>query len=77
MLEHGRELRTDFDGASGDALYVLDKVYQLYPEADSHCSGRVTVPTLWDKQRATIVTTNPRSVVEVRRTSRLSAAPCF
>src|SRR5574337_747859 len=46
MLENGWELRTDFEGATGDALYGFHKVYQLYLKADPHYSGRVTVPTL-------------------------------
>ena len=29
MLENGWEFRTDFDAASGDRLYGLDKLYEL------------------------------------------------
>ncbi len=65
MLEHGWELRTDFDGATGDPLYGLDKVYQLYQKADPHYSGRVTVPILWDKQRQTIVNNESADILRM------------
>ncbi len=65
MLEHGWELRTDFDGATGDSLYGLDKVYQLYQKADPHYSGRVTVPILWDKQRQTIVNNESADILRM------------
>ena len=65
MLENGWELRTDFDGATGDPLYGFDKVYQLYLKADPHYSGRVTVPTLWDKQRETIVSNESAEIIRM------------
>ncbi len=65
MLEHGWELRTDFDGATGDPLYGLDKVYQLYQKADPHYSGRVTVPILWDKQQQTIVNNESADILRI------------
>lgn len=65
MLENGWELRTDFDGATGDPLYGFDKVYQLYLKADPHYSGRVTVPTVWDKQRETIVNNESAEIIRM------------
>ncbi len=43
------------DGGTGDALYGLDFLREVYLKADPHYSGRVTVPVLWDKRQATIV----------------------
>ncbi len=65
MLDNGWELTTDFDGATGDPLYGFDKLYQLYQKADSGYSGRVTVPTLWDKQRQTIVSNESADIIRM------------
>ncbi len=65
MLEHGWELREDFPGATGDPLYGLDKLYQLYLKADGKYTGRVTVPVLWDKQRETIVSNESADIIRM------------
>jgi putative glutathione S-transferase len=65
MLANGWELRTDFDGATGDALYGFDKLYQLYQKADPGYTGRVVVPTLWDKQRETIVSNESSEIIRM------------
>ena len=65
MLENGWELGTDFDGATGDSLFGLDRMYQLYLKADPNYSGRVTVPTLWDKQRGTIVSNESADIIRM------------
>ncbi len=44
-----------FPGASTDALYGARHLHELYTRADSHVSGRATVPVLWDKKTHTIV----------------------
>ncbi|MDN5873464.1 MAG: glutathione S-transferase family protein, partial [Sinobacteraceae bacterium] len=69
MLENGWELRTDFDGATGDELYGFDKLYQLYLKADPHYTGRVTVPVLWDKQRQTIVNNESAEIIRMLGTA--------
>ncbi|MEQ8260196.1 MAG: glutathione S-transferase family protein [Alcanivorax sp.] len=65
MLEHGWELRDDFPAATGDPLYGLDKLYQLYLKADGKYTGRVTVPVLWDKQRETIVSNESADIIRM------------
>ena len=45
MLENGWEF-----GESGDSLYGLNYLYQLYLKAAPDYQGRVTVPVLWDKK---------------------------
>lgn len=65
MLANGWELRTDFDGATGDPLYGLTKLHQLYTKADPHYSGRVTVPVLWDKQQQTIVSNESSDIIRM------------
>ncbi|MFT0533587.1 glutathione S-transferase family protein [Castellaniella hirudinis] len=65
MLENGWEFRTGFAAASGDPLYGLDRLYQLYQKADPHYTGRVTVPVLWDTQRQTIVNNESSEIIRM------------
>ena len=69
MLDRGWELRTDFPGTTGDPLYGFNKVYELYLKADPQYSGRVTVPVLWDKQRATIVNNESAEIIRMLTTA--------
>ncbi len=65
MLEDGWSFETDFDGATGDPLGERDFLRQLYADADSEYSGRVTVPVLWDSQRETIVNNESREIIRI------------
>ena len=65
MLEHGWPLNSDFPGATGDDLYALDVLYELYLKADPDYSGRVTVPVLWDKQQRTIVSNESADIIRM------------
>jgi glutathionyl-hydroquinone reductase len=47
------------DGATGDTLYGLEFLHQIYTKADPEFTGRVTVPVLWDKKRRPSSPTNP------------------
>ena len=53
------------DGATGDTLYGLDYLHQIYTRADPRHSGRVTVPVLWDKQRETIVNNESAEIIRM------------
>lgn len=53
------------DGATGDTLYGLDYLHQVYTKADPAYSGRVTVPVLWDKQRETIVNNESSEIIRM------------
>ena len=74
------------DGATGDTLYGLDYLHQIYTKADPAYSGRVTVPVLWDKQARDdrlerIVRDHPHAEFGLRRMGRclarfLSASGC-
>jgi len=64
MLENGWEFKQR-DGATGDTLYGLDYLYQVYLKADPHYSGRVTVPVLWDKQQQTIVSNESSEIIRM------------
>jgi len=64
MGEHGWTFRTD-DGATGDTLYGLDFLHQIYTMADPAYSGRVTVPVLWDKKEKTIVNNESSEIIRM------------
>lgn len=53
------------DGATGDDLYGLDYLHQMYSRADPRYSGRVTVPVLWDKQTETIVSNESAEIIRM------------
>jgi putative glutathione S-transferase len=53
------------DGATGDTLYGLDFLHQIYTEADPAYSGRVTVPVLWDKKEQTIVSNESSEIIRM------------
>jgi len=53
------------DGATGDTLYGLDFLHQIYARADPAYSGRVTVPVLWDKQEQTIVSNESSEIIRM------------
>jgi glutathionyl-hydroquinone reductase len=65
MLADGWTFDTDFDGATGDALYGLPFLRDLYLKADPHISGRVTVPVLWDRERETIVSNESSEIIRM------------
>jgi putative glutathione S-transferase len=52
-------------GAETDQLNGHDYLYQLYQQAKSDYSGRVTVPILWDKQHNTIVSNESSEIIRM------------
>ena len=65
MLGDGWEFRTDFDGATGDRLFDLPFLRDIYTKADPKISGRVTVPVLWDTERGTIVSNESAEIIRM------------
>lgn len=53
------------DGATGDTLYGLEFLHQIYTRADPAYSGRVTVPVLWDKREQTIVSNESSEIIRM------------
>lgn len=53
------------DGVTGDDLYDLDFLHQIYTMADPKYSGRVTVPVLWDKETKTIVSNESAEIIRM------------
>ena len=51
--------------STGDAQNHKDYLWQVYALAKSDYTGRVTVPVLWDKQRATIVSNESAEIIRM------------
>lgn len=65
MLSEGWEFRTDFPGATGDGLFGMQYLREIYLRAKPDASGRVTVPVLWDMQRGTIVSNESADIIRM------------
>ena len=55
----------NFAGATGDHLYGLKFLYEVYQKADQTASSRVSVPVLWDKERTTIVSNESSEIIRM------------
>jgi len=64
MAQNGWELKAQ-DGASGDSLFGSRYLHELYTRAKADYTGRVTVPTLWDRQRETIVSNESADIIRM------------
>lgn len=62
MLEHGWEFKQGME-STGDTLYGLHYLHELYTKAKSRYTGRVTVPVLWDKKKETIVCNESAEII--------------
>ena len=65
MLGDGWTFDTSHDGATGDTLLGLDFLRDVYLKANPIYTGRVTVPVLWDKERATIVSNESAEIIRM------------
>jgi putative glutathione S-transferase len=65
MLSEGWTFATDFPATTGDNLFGLPYLRDIYLRADPQTSGRVTVPILWDKQRGTIVSNESAEIIRM------------
>ncbi|WP_375688938.1 glutathione S-transferase family protein [Pseudooceanicola sp. LIPI14-2-Ac024] len=65
MLDDGWTFATDFPGATGDDLYGLPYLRDIYTRADPGVTTRVTVPVLWDKTRETIVSNESAEIIRM------------
>jgi len=52
-------------GVTGDTLLGKEHLHQVYTEADPTYTGRVTVPVLWDRERATIVNNESSEILRM------------
>jgi len=65
MISDGWTFEADSHGATGDTLYGLPFLRDIYTKAVPDVSGRVTVPALWDKQQQTIVSNESSEIIRM------------
>jgi glutathionyl-hydroquinone reductase len=65
MLSDGWTFSTDFEGTTGDALFGVPFVRDIYLKADPGITTRATVPILWDKERETIVSNESSEIIRM------------
>ncbi|TSJ62737.1 glutathione S-transferase family protein [Starkeya sp. 3C] len=53
------------EGATSDSVLGMKRLYEVYLTADPAYSGRVTVPVLWDRRRATIVSNESAEIIRM------------
>lgn len=69
MLGDGWTFETDDHGATGDRLYGLPFMRDIYIKAKPDVTGRVTVPVLWDKQTESIVSNESSEIIRMFNTA--------
>jgi putative glutathione S-transferase len=65
MHDDGWTFRPDFPGVTPDHVLGMTFLRDVYLTAKPDASGRVTVPVLWDKQRATIVSNESSEIIRM------------
>jgi putative glutathione S-transferase len=55
----------DEPGSVGDTVNGVNELWEVYLLANPKYSGRVTVPTLWDKERRTIVNNESSEIIRM------------
>ena len=64
MRDHGWTF-ADGPGVVPDPIFKADYLYQIYQQADPSFTGRVTTPTLWDRETGTIVSNESADVIRM------------
>lgn len=54
-----------FDQATEDEINGVQYLHELYTKADSHFTGRATVPVLWDKKQGVMVNNESQDIVRM------------
>jgi len=65
MGSDGWTFDDSYPGATGDTVNGAKRLYEIYLKAKSDYTGRVTVPTLWDKKRETIVSNESAEIIRM------------
>lgn len=65
MLSDGWTFDSDYEGATGDTLFGLQFMRDVYIKNDPKVSGRVTVPVIWDKQTGRIVSNESSEIIRM------------
>lgn len=65
MLGDGWTFAADDSGATGDTLYGLPFLRDIYTRADPKATTRVTVPVLWDKKLEIVVSNESAEIIRM------------
>ncbi len=65
MREDGWTFHADFPGVVPDPIHGAQFLREVYLAAQPTMTGRVTVPVLWDKTRATIVSNESSEIIRM------------
>jgi len=65
MGSDGWSFDNAYPGATGDRIGGRKLLRERYLDADPNYTGRVTVPALWDRERATIVNNESRELIRI------------
>jgi len=65
MLSDGWTFQTSFSDTTGDTLFGLPFLRDIYTKADPNVSSRVTVPILWDKELNKIVSNESSEIIRM------------
>jgi len=69
MLEDGWSFNSDFEGATGDNLFDLNFLHQIYQKAQNDVTTSVSVPVLWDKKTNQIVNNESSEIIRMLNTA--------
>ena len=64
-LEEGWSFHGDMPGCIPDTVNDAEFLHQVYTKADPKITSKVTVPTLWDKQKQTIVNNESSEIIRM------------
>lgn len=64
MADNGWEFG-NFKDSTPDQVNNKEYLWQVYTKADPNCSGRVTVPVLWDKKTNSIVNNESKDIMRM------------
>ncbi len=65
MADEGWTFASDFPGATSDRINGKKRLYEVYLLSDPNFTGRVTVPTLWDKETKQIVNNESSEILRM------------
>lgn len=63
--EAGWQFTPEKEGCTPDTVNGFEYLREVYLAADPECTGRVTVPVLWDKKTETIVNNESREIMRM------------
>jgi putative glutathione S-transferase len=69
MLENGWAFDTKFSDTTGDSLYGKEFLSEIYTQANSNITCRVTVPILLDKKSKKIVSNESADIIRIFNSS--------